>query len=256
MKFQELKDYLESKYQQYNDISFIENDPISIPHQYTDKLDIEISGFLAATLAWGQRSVIIRNTNQLLTWMDHDPGNFIRNFQSSDLKCFRDFKHRTFNGTDCFTFLKALQHIIRTFGDLESAFCGKDSEPHKNMNVPISRFRSIFLSIPHEHRTEKHLPDPLSGSASKRMNMYLRWMVRKDPSGVDFGIWNQMSSSDLILPLDVHTGRVARRLGLLKRKQDDWTSALEVTESLKRFDKNDPVKYDFALFGAGVNGEL
>lgn len=256
MKFQELKDYLDAKYHQYNDISFIENDPISIPHQYNNKADIEISGFLAATLAWGQRSVIIRNTSQLLTWMDKDPANFIRNFKSSDLKNFQNFKHRTFNGTDCITFLYALQHVIGTYGDLESAFCGKDLETAKNTNVPISRFRTRFLSIPHQHRSEKHIPDPISGSASKRMNMYLRWMVRKDPSGVDFGIWNQIQPSELILPLDVHTGRVARSLGLLKRKQDDWNAALEITAALKRFDKNDPVKYDFALFGAGVNGEL
>jgi uncharacterized protein (TIGR02757 family) len=252
----QLYDYLEVKYRQFNDLTFIENDPVSIPHRFTNKADIEISGFLAATLAWGQRAVIIRNTSQLLEWMDNDPSGFIRNFTVSDLKKFHNFRHRTFNGTDCITFLKALQLIFRKFHSLEGAFCSKNFSDAQELNVPISHFRTNFLMIPHEHRTRKHLPDPLKGSASKRLNMFLRWMVRKDAGGVDFGIWKGISPADLLLPLDVHSGRVARSLGLLKRKQDDWKAVLEVTAALKEFDPADPVKYDYALFGAGVTGEL
>ncbi len=253
MKAKEIKDFLDIKYHQFNDLAFIENDPISIPHRYKSTGDIEISGFLAATFAWGQRPVIIKNANHLMVLMDDAPDAFIRGFSPKDLKPFRNFTHRTFNGVDCTTFLTALQMLLLQFKCLENAFFDEKSAQNSDLNVLISRFRSRFLSFPHQTRTEKHLADPMSGSAAKRINMFLRWMVRKDEAGVDFGIWNKIKMSQLMLPLDVHSGRVARELGLLKRKQNDWKAVEEVTKALRRFDQNDPVKYDFALFGMGVS---
>lgn len=255
MKRSDIKDLLDYKYFHFNNLGFIEKDPISIPQQYTSKTDIEISGFLTATLAWGQRPVILNKANQLLELMDYSPTEFIRGFNNNDLKRFRNFKHRTFNEVDCITFLQALQDLFLEFECLEDAFCGKYINPNLDLNVLISRFRTRFFHIEHQMRTKKHLSDPLSGSAAKRINMFLRWMVRKDPYGVDFGIWNKIKMSQLMLPLDVHSGRVARALGLLKRKQDDWTSVEEVTRELRMFDRNDPVKYDFALFGMGTEND-
>ena len=252
MKAREIKDLLDIKYHQFNDLAFIENDPISIPHRYKSLGDIEISGFLAATLAWGQRPVIIKNANLLMELMDDSPDAFIRGFTAKDLKPFRNFKHRTFNSIDCTTFLNALQKLLLQFNGLESAFFDEKSVKNNDLNVLISRFRLRFLSFPHQSRTEKHLADPMSGSAAKRINMFLRWMVRKDAAGVDFGIWNKIKMSQLMLPLDVHSGRVARELGLLKRNQNDWKAVEEVTTALRLFDQNDPVKYDFAIFGMGV----
>jgi uncharacterized protein (TIGR02757 family) len=252
LKAKEIKDLLDIKYRQFNDLAFIENDPISIPHRYSSHADIEISGFLAATLAWGQRPVIIKNATRLMTLMDDAPDAFIRGFTLKDLKPFNNFTHRTFNGIDCTTFLKALQQLLLEFKCLESAFFDEKSAQNGDLNVLISRFRSRFLAFPHQIRTEKHIADPMSGSAAKRLNMFLRWMVRKDSSGVDFGIWNKIKMSQLMLPLDVHSGRVARELGLLKRKQDDWKAVEEITAALRLFDPDDPVKYDFALFGMGV----
>jgi uncharacterized protein (TIGR02757 family) len=252
LKTEQIKDLLEAKYQKYNDLSFIPSDPISIPHRYSRKEDVEISGFLAATLSWGQRPVIIKNMLQLLTLMDNAPADFISGFKKKDLLPFENFVHRTFNGDDCITFLRALKHIYAQYGGLEAAFFNKKNSSHKPLNVPIQLFRSRFLLIPHNPRTRKHISDPQSGSACKRLNMFLRWMVRKDKAGVDFGIWNTISPAQLMLPLDVHSGRVARSLGLLSRKQNDWKAVEEVTLQLRKFDITDPIKYDFALFGMGV----
>jgi uncharacterized protein (TIGR02757 family) len=252
LKRTQLKDLLETKYLRYNNPSFIEHDPISIPHRFSSKEDIEISGFLAATLSWGQRPVIIKNMSRLLSLMDNAPFDFITGFNQKDLIPFKNFVHRTFNGEDCTTFLRALKHIYEEFDCLEEAFLGKKINTRTDLNVPISRFRDQFLSISHDPRTRKHISDPMSGSACKRLNMFLRWMVRKDKSGVDFGIWKNISSSQLMLPLDVHSARVSRSLGLLTRKQNDWKAVEEVTKSLRKLDPADPVKYDFALFGMGV----
>lgn len=247
----DLKDFLEEKYILFNQPRFIELDPVSIPHQFTKKEDIEIAGFLAATIAWGQRPVIIRNANALLRLMDNAPHDFILNFRKPDLKPFRNFVHRTFNGQDCIYFLIALQKIYSQHGSLESLFKKHLSANPVNYKEAISGLRQIFFSLPHEERAQKHFSDPSRGSASKRINMFLRWMIRKDNLGVDFGIWN-LSPSLLTCPLDVHSARVARKLKLLRRKNTDWQAAEELTASLRKFDPSDPVKYDFALFGLGV----
>ena len=246
----QLKDFLEEKYKQYNRLNFIENDPVSIPHQFSKKQDIEIAGFLTATIAWGQRKTIIKNANELIRRMDHAPYDFILNSAVIDGRSFHDFVHRTFNGADCIFFLKSLQHIYKKYNSLEDTFKGQD------VKSSILYFRKIFLSITHQTRSEKHISDPEANSACKRINMFLRWMVRKDQCGVDFGIWNAIGAHQLMCPLDVHSGNVARKLGLLNRKQNDWKAVAELTSRLTEFDRNDPVKYDFALFGAGVTGDV
>lgn len=247
----ELKDFLDEKYERYNRNGFIESDPISIPHLFSKKQDIEIAGFLAAAIAWGQRPTILRNAKWLLRHMDFDPHAFILNFSKSDERTFADFVHRTFNGSDCIYFLKALRNIYSHFDSLESLFLQNDPIDD-TYRENIIHWRSYFFSLKHLKRTEKHFSDPAAGSAAKRINMFLRWMVRSDQHGVDFGIWKKADPSRLICPLDVHSGRVARKLGLLERKADDWKAAVELTSRLKTLDPADPVKYDFALFGLGV----
>ncbi len=251
-----LKDFLEEKVDKYNRISFIESDPVSIPHQFTKKEDIEIAAFLSATIAWGQRVTIIKNANELMRRMDFAPHDFILNHSKKDLAQFKNFKHRTFNGADCIFFIHSLKNIYIKHGGLEKVFIGK------NVKESIINFRKIFFSISHPKRTEKHISNPEANSSAKRLNMFLRWMIRKDNRGVDFGIWNSpleggkrdiyLSPKNLMCPLDIHSGNVARKLGLLTRKQNDWQAVEELTSRLKEFDKNDPVKYDFALFGLGV----
>ena len=252
LKPKELKLFLDEKFYQYNKPRFIETDPVSIPHLFSKKEDIEIAGFLASTIAWGQRKTILLNARRLLQWMDNDPHNFILNFTKTDLNSFKKFVHRTFNGDDCLFYLRSLQHIYKGKKGLSALFekVAKKNDP--DLLNSIANARSVFFELSHLRRTEKHFPDPASGSAAKRLNMFLRWMVRNDKSGVDFGIWKNISSSQLICPLDVHSGRVARKLGLLQRKQNDWKAAFELTNNLKKFDPSDPVKYDFALFGLGV----
>ena len=247
----ELKDFLENKYNQYSRPGFIETDPISIPHLFTKKQDMEIAGFLAATISWGQRKTILKNARQLLHWMDDAPHDFILNFRKDDLKPFRKFVHRTFNGTDCIYFLNALQHLYKNSGGLQQLF-EKPFTEKQDLSYAISMARKKFFQLRHPARTLKHFPDPAAGSAAKRINMFLRWMVRKDFSGIDFGIWKKIKPADLVCPLDVHSARVARKLGLLSRKQNDWAAANELTNNLRKLDKNDPVKYDLALFGLGV----
>lgn len=250
----ELYELLESKYDQYDRFSFIEDDPVSIPHLFEKKEDIEISGFFAAIIAWGQRPTIIKNANKLVEWMDYRPYEFVVNFSEKDLKPFKSFKHRTFNGTDCVFFLLSLQNIYRNYGGLEKAFYTK--EVIEQVKHSIISFRQIFFQIPHEKRSEKHISSPLANSSCKRLNLFLRWMVRKDSRNVDFGIWNSLTQDHLLCPLDVHSGNIARKLGLLKRKQNDWKSVIELTNKLKIFDPHDPVKYDYSLFGTGVYERL
>lgn len=248
----ELKDFLEEKYALYNRDSFIENDPISIPHQFCRKEDIEIAGFLAATIAWGNRKSIITNANRLVEWMDNAPYDFILNAKAADCKPFKTFVHRTFNGVDCVFFLQSLQHIYKKHGGLEQAFTKGLKKKDTDVANAITHFRQLFFSIDYPTRTGKHVSNPLEGSSAKRLCMYLRWMVRSDEYGVDFGLWKGITTAQLCLPLDVHTGNVARKLGLLQRKQNDWKAVMEVTTQLRTYDAQDPIKYDFALFGLGA----
>ncbi len=250
----EIKDLLEQKYQLYNTPVFIEHDPILIPHRFTRKEDIEIAGFLSATIAWGNRVSILKNAGQLMTLMEDSPFDFISNHSEKDRHRFKKFVHRTFNGTDCMYFLRALQHIYHRHGGLEQLFGLAD--PSLMVKDRISGFRKVFFELSHPMRTHKHVSDPEKRSGAKRICMFLRWMVRKDKCGVDFGIWNNIAPSQLMMPLDVHTGNISRKLGILNRKQDDWQAVEELTTSLREFDPVDPVKYDFALFGMGVNNDL
>lgn len=248
MEFDALSDFLNEKAAHYEALDFIPHDPIQIPHLFSKKEDIEISGFLVATIAWGQRPTIIKNANFLIQHMDMAPFDFITHFTSSDLHAFRSFKHRTFNFEDLTHFFNALQQLYAHQGGLEGAF----SHYPKAMDKNISHFKSLFFELPHAVRTEKHVSNPLKGSAGKRLNMYLRWMVRSHLRGVDLGVWKKIQPKDLYLPLDVHTGNVSKKLGILTRKQSDWKAVEEIMLTLKKLDPNDPVKYDFALFGLGV----
>lgn len=246
----ELKDFLDSKVEQYNNLNFIDSDPIQIPHKFNTKEDIEIAGFLSATIAWGNRKSIINNANKMMHLLEQSPYDFVINHTDSDLEKLTTFVHRTFNGTDFITFIKGLQHIYKTYGGLEAIFA-KHAEKD-SLQQAIHHFKYYFFEIEHLQRTQKHISDPLKNSAAKRINMFLRWMVRKDNAGVDFGIWNTISPASLSCPLDVHSGNVARKLGLLKRKQNDGKALLELDAALRALDNTDPVKYDFALFGLGV----
>jgi uncharacterized protein (TIGR02757 family) len=245
----DLKDFLEEKTDKYNRPFFIESDPISIPHQYSKKEDIEIAGFLAATIAWGQRATIINNANRLMKLMDNSPHEFILNAGKKDITKFEGFVHRTFNSTDLIFFIHSLQNIYRKHGGLEKVF--NTTEKKDMLLHSIDNFRNIFFSIPHPDRTKKHVSSPMGNSSAKRICMYLRWMARKDKKGVDFGIW-ALPAPELMCPLDVHSGNVARKLGLLARTQNDWKAVKELTASLRAMDPKDPVKYDFALFGLGA----
>ena len=252
----DLKELLESKYYQYNNLEFVQDDPIMIPHLFNKKEDIEVSGFFSATLAWGQRKTIIKNTRLLMTLMDDAPHDFILNHASADLKKFAKFVHRTFNGQDCIFFIQRLSYIYKKQGGLEHVFSIGLKESDEQIEQSIVNFRKTFFGKISPNRTFKHISNPQKNSSSKRICMFLRWMVRKDKKGCDFGIWSSIKPHQLCMPLDVHTGRVSRELGLLKRKQDDWKSVLELTSALREFDHRDPVKYDFALFGMGVSKEL
>ena len=244
-------DLLEEKYRQYDLKSFIQDDPISIPHLFNSKEDIEIASFLTTTIAWGRREQIILNARKLVEWMDYSPYQFIANHTKRDLGVFSKFYYRTFNGDDCIFFLHSLQNIYQNHNGLQGAFTSS-AENEFSLKEAIINFRNIFFELQHMPRTQKHVSDPQKNSSCKRINLFLRWMVRKDGKGVDFGIWDHIKSSELICPLDVHTSRVARKLGLIKVKQDNWKAAVELTQNLKRFDQDDPVKYDYALFCLGI----
>lgn len=250
MTTSELKEFLNTKVEQYNNTTFIESDPIQIPHQFSKKEDIEIAGFLTATIAWGNRKSIINNANKMMQLIEQTPHDFVINHNQKDLDSLQRFVHRTFNGQDFSQFIKSLHHIYKNYQGLETLFA-KHAQPD-SMQHSIHHFKNVFFEIPHQLRTQKHISDPLKNSAAKRINMFLRWMVRNDKNGVDFGIWKSLSPSQLSCPLDVHSGNVARKLGLLTRKQNDAKALHELDTTLRQLDANDPVKYDFALFGLGV----
>lgn len=252
MKKSELKHLLDEKSAFYNRQSFIEADPISIPHRFSLREDIEISGFLAATIAWGQRTTIVKNGHSLMQLMDERPYEFVMNAGKSELRSLEKFVHRTFNGDDLLFFVHALRYLYDHHGGMEKVFAEGLALSRSDMAGAILYFRSVFLQTPHLPRSEKHLANPVKGSSAKRINMFLRWMVRNDAAGVDFGLWKSISPALLCCPLDVHVGNVARKLGLLTRRQDDWKAVEELTAVLRTFDTEDPIKYDFALFGMGV----
>jgi uncharacterized protein (TIGR02757 family) len=244
-----LKLFLDKKVDEYNQPFFIKDDPISIPHQFSKKQDIEIAGFFAAIFSWGNRTAIINKSKELMNLMDNAPHQFVLDHSSDDLKRLKGFQHRTFNTDDLYYFIEFFHQHYLNYDSLEKAFfpsAGYDVE--KGLN----HFKESFFSYEHLKRTEKHISSPLQKSTCKRLNMFLRWMVRNDKKGVDFGLWKNILPSKLICPLDVHVARVARKTGLLQRKQNDWLAAVELTEALRKFDKKDPVKYDFALFSLGV----
>jgi uncharacterized protein (TIGR02757 family) len=248
---QQLFNLLEDKVGKYNRSSFIEMDPVSIPHLFSSKQDIEISGFFAAVLAWGQRVTIVRKCRELMAMMDDAPYDFVRNHREKDLKRFLDFRHRTFNPTDTLYFISFFRWFYMKHDSLEAAFLPRRAEQH--MEGALTRFQEIFFGLPDfPERTRKHIPSPERKSTCKRLNMFLRWMVRNDKAGVDFGLWKRIKPSQLICPCDIHVDRVGRYLGLINRKQTDWQTALELTANLKAFDPDDPAKYDFALFGLGI----
>jgi len=248
----QLKDFLEEKYRFYANPKFIENDPIQIPHRYSKKEDIEIAALLSSTLAWGNRKMIIYNIDRLLSKFGDSPYEFVVNFSKKDESHFKGFVHRTFNDNDCIHYIKVLSQIYKSTGGLEKVF----SDGYKVENTvkgAIANYRAKFVEINTSSHTLKHVSNVEKDSAAKRLNMFLRWMVRPASEGVDFGLWKNIPTSALMMPLDTHSGRVARALGLLNRNQNDWKAVEELTSNLQEFDNDDPVKYDFALFGLGVN---
>lgn len=250
MRKAELKEFLDTKVEYYNHPRFLQTDPLQIPHRFSQKEDIEISAFLTATIAWGNRKSIINNATSLMELLDNAPADFVKNHREIDLEKLSSFVHRTFNGIDLIYFIKGLKNIYGQYGGLERVFA-KNAES-QSLQSSISTFKHVFFELPHLSRTTKHISDPEKGSAAKRINMFLRWMVRNNGKGVDFGLWKTLSPSQLSCPLDVHSGNVARKLGLLTRKQNDAKAVSELDKNLRRLDSLDPVKYDFALFGLGV----
>lgn len=250
MNNSELKSFLDEKTIQYNTLDFIESDPVQIPHLFSQKEDIEIAGFLSAIIAWGNRKMIIKNSHKMMDLMGNAPYDFVMSHTENDLERLESFVHRTFNGQDFTSFIRSLKNIYQNHSGLESVFA--INQELETMQKSISEFKKTFFEIPHQYRTQKHISDPFNNSAAKRINMFLRWMVRQDNKGVDLGIWKSISPASLSCPLDVHSGNVARKLGLLTRKQNDGKALAELDLKLREFDVNDPVKYDFALFGLGV----
>jgi uncharacterized protein (TIGR02757 family) len=252
----QLKEFLDTKVDQYNRPEFIVDDPIQIPHQFSKLQDIEIAGFFAATLAWGQRKTIIAKCKELMNLMDNAPHQFVVSHEESDLKKLKGFKHRTFNLTDLLYFIEFFKVHYSKHKSLEAAFLPSSNRGF-TIEESLTYFQKRFFGLDDfPSRTLKHVATPERKSACKRVNMFLRWMVRSDNRGVDFGLWKKIQPSQLICPIDLHVERVARNLKLIKRKPVDWQTAIELTESLKKFDSNDPIKYDFALFGLGVNEKV
>jgi uncharacterized protein (TIGR02757 family) len=247
-----IKDLLDEKYNIYNNSIFIETDPIQVPHLFADKENIEISAFLTAIISWGKRSTIVKNALLLMNLMDNNPFDYLMNADEKDFQNIKKFCHRTFNTDDTLFFLKSLAHIYKTYNGLEAVFTD-NFRITADLRLSIQHFRKIFFELQHPERTEKHIADISKGASAKRINMFLRWMVRKDDREVDFGLWNEIPASALFVPLDIHTGNVARNLGLITRNQNNWKSVEELTAILRSFDPFDPVKYDFALFGMGIN---
>jgi len=251
-----MKEFLDFQVNRFNEMGFIPADPVSIPHRFSKKEDIEISGLIASLFAWGQRTTILNKSAEMLERMDNDPHRFVLHHSAKDLKPMADFKHRTFNGTDALYLMHFLKDVYTNGNDLETAFFPQPDASIDAVEKALVRFRNRFTSDPFfQQRSGKHISSPQSGSACKRLNMFLRWMVRKDNKGVDFGIWNAVSPAQLICPCDLHVERNARQLGLVTRPSTDWKMAMELTENLRQFDPLDPVKYDFALFGLGVESK-
>ena len=244
-----LKEFLDRKVEEYNRTAFIKDDPVSIPHLFNNKQDIEIAGFFAAVFAWGNRTTIIRKSRELMERMDDSPFDFIKDHSARDLNRLKNFKHRTFNEDDLFYFVESLHRHYSKHDSLETAFFQYEGS---NAEQALIHFKNYFFSLEHLKRTEKHISSPLQRSTCKRLNMFLRWMVRNDNKGVDFGLWKHVPAANLICPIDLHVARVAKKLRLLKRKQVDWLAAVELTSALRQLDKDDPVKYDFALFNLGI----
>lgn len=257
IKHEALRGLLDEAYDRYNQPDFIEEDPISIPHQFRQKEDIEISGFLTALIAWGKRVMIMRNAQGLVERMDLAPYEFVMQASEEELARLDGFVHRTFNAIDARALVLALRRVYQEEGGLERIFVNGLTETSENVYAALTSARTQLLTgTDFPKRSQKHVANPATGSSAKRINMYLRWMVRKDKRGVDFGIWKGIGMHQLICPLDVHTGNVGRKLGLLTRKQNDWKAALELTNALRTFCPEDPVKYDFSLFGLGAYGEI
>ncbi len=251
----EVIELLEEKSLRYNTPEFIEGDPVQVPHRFSTRENVEISGLISALLAWGKRELILRSSHEFIARMGNDPHGFLMNMTGEDLEVFREFRYRTFNDQDAAFMVSGLKHIYRDHGGLSEVF-RTGYQRSGNIKSAIGYFRNVFLRAPHLRRSEKHFAAPEAGSAAKRLNLFLRWMVRKDNAGVDFGIWEKIDPADLMIPLDVHSGMVARKLGLLQRKQDDWKAVEQLTAVLRRLDPADPVRYDYALFGMGLNKEI
>jgi uncharacterized protein (TIGR02757 family) len=247
-----LRLFFDTKVKAYNNPAFIKSDPISIPHLFSKKQDIEISGLFAAVFAWGNRTTIIQKSFELMQRMDMAPHDFVMGHSVNDLKKLQGFKHRTFTEDDVLFFIEFLHHHYHQSATLETAFTQWMDKHDDTIEKALIGFKKYFFSLEHLRRTRKHISSPEQNSSCKRLCMYLRWMVRRDRQGVDFGIWRNIKPSQLICPIDLHVARVAKRFGLMQRKQPDWQAALELTAHLRNFDKHDPVKYDFALFGLGV----
>ncbi len=250
MAFSEMKEFLDQKADQYNNRDFIDSDPVQIPHRFTLKEDVEIAGFLAATIAWGNRKSVIANAKKMMDIMGNSPYDFVMSHSEHDLDRAEGFVHRTFNADDFRTFIRGLQHIYRNHGGMEQVFLSHHAEGY--LHNSISVFKKLFFEVGHEQRTQKHVADPATNSAAKRIHLFLRWMSRKDNRGVDLGIWSSISPALLSCPLDVHSGNIARSLGLIDRKQNDGKALMELDSKLRAFDPIDPVKYDYALFGIGA----
>lgn len=248
---EELRELLDELHDRYNTPDFIEADPISVPHSFTDPIDREIAGFMAATIAWGNRKAIVQSSHRMMRYMDNAPADFVLNASDGELTHLSSFVHRTFNGVDFQDFVRGLRHIIRGWGSV-GGFFEESYERSGDVRVAISEFRREFFSVEHDKHSEKHLSSIDRGAACKRIAMYMRWFVRRDERGVDFGQWTKIPMSALYLPLDIHTGRMGRAMGLLHRKQDDWKAVEEITTSLRDFSPEDPTRYDYSLFGAGI----
>ena len=250
-----LTSFLNKNVTRFNNQEFIANDPISIPHKFSQKEDIEIAGFLTALISWGNRPAILKSASNMMELMDNQPFEFISSAKDNELKRLTRFYYRTFNASDLLFLVEALKHVYLEKGGMEEVATKSFNQTGTAKGL-ITGLREEMLKAPHLPRSEKHLANPMKGSAAKRINMFLRWMVRKDGNGVDFGLWKKIPASALMIPLDIHTGRIARQLGLLQRKQDDWKAVEELTSNLRKLDSDDPIKYDYALFGIGISGRL
>ena len=248
---EELRELLDELHDKYNNPGFIEADPISVPHSFTDPIDREVAGFMAATIAWGNRRAIVQSSHRMMRYMDNAPRDFVLNASEAELAHLATFVHRTFNGVDFQDFVRGLRHIIEGWGSV-GGFFEQSYEQSGDVRTAISEFRKEFFNVEHDKHAEKHLSSIDRGAACKRIAMYMRWFVRRDERGVDFGQWTKIPMSALYLPLDIHTGRMGRAMGLLTRKQDDWKAVEEITASLREFSPEDPTRYDYSLFGAGI----